>query len=69
MKLEIVKTVEVDGTWYKILKDGNNIESFKVSESRPEEMARDMAKARYQQMIDISIKNILPEVIESIELP
>jgi hypothetical protein len=68
MKLEIVKTTEVDGTWYKILKDGRTIKVFGQHFVTDEEAKTD-ALAEYQQMIKIAVKNILPEVIASTEIP
>jgi hypothetical protein len=68
MKLEITKTTEVDGTWYKILKDGRTIKVFGQHFVTDEE-AKTAALAEYQQMIEIAVKNILSEVIASTEIP
>jgi hypothetical protein len=68
MKLEITKTIELTGTYYNIKSDDVTVDRFKVTIERPEEMARAMALARYQQFLDIAVVGITTEVIKSAEI-
>ena len=68
MRLELIKTQELTGTFYNVKSDGFTVERFKVTEQRPDDMARDMAQAMYQQMLDIAVKGITTEVIKSTEI-
>jgi hypothetical protein len=69
MKLEIVKTTEVDGIWYKILKDGRNIKCWSVGRLYTDAKAKNLALLEYQKMLDIAVHGISLELIKSTEIP
>jgi len=68
MKLEIIKTTETDGRWYKVTLDGACKEAFKICASQPDEQAKERALRAYQEYLDLAIEGLKTEVIKSTEI-
>jgi hypothetical protein len=65
MKIELIRTEEPDGTWYKILVDGSVQKCFGMR-FISEEKARESAEAAFEKYVEG--KGVLLEVIKSVTI-
>lgn len=67
MKIELIKTKETDGEWYKVYVDGliKDIFGFKHI---PEEDAKKKAMAVFNFYVEFAKNGFAKEIIESIEI-
>jgi hypothetical protein len=68
MKIEIVRTQENDGDWYKVLVDGYNKGCWKVTDIQSENEALILAEKRFDELVSLAKRPELITVLKSIEI-